>query len=244
MVEQSTEIEAVEQEIVENTFDLGDRRVSSLMTPRIDLDWLDLQDPPETIRKTLIENPDDVFPVCNGGPDHVAGFVRASELFAHILMHNSWDIRPVVREPLFVPAGVKALKLLELFREKRITIAFVIDEYGMLEGIVTLQHVMEELVGEIDETPEPDEATITPREDGSWLVDGLVTLDEFFEYFDLEEDDYSELEHINTVAGLALSRLNHIPKATERFEWQQFQFEVVDMDGNRVDKLLVSRKSG
>lgn len=229
--------EEEEHDLVERVFWLGDQRIASLMTPRHRIAWLDIRDPPEKHRKELIRHRYSHYLVCDGDVDHVLGMVQVMDLLADLLAGKPMDLRAALRRPLFVPESLRALRLLELFRESRIHLAVVIDEYGGVEGLVTLHDVVEEITGELVTNSEP---RVIHREDGSWLVDASITVDEFWEHLGLEERRREERSEYNTLGGLVVAELGRIPQSGDTFEARDLKFEVVDMDGRRVDKVLVT----
>ncbi|MDX1661390.1 MAG: hemolysin family protein [Gemmatimonadota bacterium] len=225
-----------ERDVVERALWLGDTVVNDVMTPRPRIAWLDLEDPTEVHIETLTSHAHSRFPVCEGEIDRIVGMVDVRDLFPRVLAGENLDLPSMIRQPLFVPETAPVLGLLERFRKTGVHLALVVDEYGGIEGLVTLNDVLEEISGDLV----PDAARrATRREDGTWLVDATLTIDEFPEMVDLDVID-EEPEGYATLAGLALDRLDRIPKEGDRFEAMGVGFEVVDMDGRRVDKLLVS----
>ncbi|MGH7493245.1 MAG: hemolysin family protein [bacterium] len=244
MIDQGTQagvFEEAEQNMVEGVFRLADRRVSSLMTSRSDIVWLDLDDSVEEVRSKIAGSGYSRFPICQGSLDNFLGVVRVKDLLARALGGQPLDLRASLRQPLFVHEKMRALKVLELFKESRTHIALVIDEYGEIEGLLTLNDILEAIVGDVPNVGAVLEPQIVEREDGSWLIDGLLTIDEFKQYFDLSELPGDERGDFETVGGFVITSLEHIPSAGESFEWEGFRFEVVDMDGPRVDKILLRR---
>jgi putative hemolysin len=228
--------EEEEQDLVEGIFSLGDLKVSSIMTPRMKMDWLDLEDPPEVNRDKMIKHRHSYFPVCEGGIDDLVGIVNVKDLWARMLESSDMDIRAEVREPLVVPATLRALRLLEKLRETGLRVAIVVDEHGGVEGIVTLNDVLEEITGDLRKTPA---APIVRREDGSWLVEATVKVEDFFEAVELDPRTTPRGDY-TTLGGMLTNELGHIPTEGERVSLWGLRFEVVDMDGWRVDKVLVS----
>jgi putative hemolysin len=226
-----------EHALVERVFWLGDQRVTTLMTPRPRIEWLDALDPPEMHRAELIRHRFSHYLVCEGDVDHVIGMVRGKDLLAELLAGRPLDLRAALRKPLFVPENVRALRLLELFRESRVHMAVVIDEYGGVEGVITLNDVLEEITGDLSARADP---RVTRRDDGSWLVDASVTMEEFWESLGLEDRRGQERPEYRTLAGLVVTELGRIPRPADTFEANGLRFEVMDMDGYRVDKVLVS----
>lgn len=236
MIQQGVEtgvFEASEQGMVEGIFRLGDRRVSSLMTPRTEIVWLNLHDSREENRRKMVESGFSRFPVCDGDLDHVVGLIQAKDILARIFTNEELDLKPIVIDPIYVPESMSASKVLELFRERSLHMAFVIGEHGGLEGLVTTQDILEAIVGE----PEVQEAV--QRKDGSWLLDGMMTVDDVKDQLDVAELP-GEYDRFETLSGFVMAQLGDVPKEGDSFEWGNYRFEVVDMDGLRVDKVMVN----
>lgn len=231
--------EEEEQDIVERALRLDERRVQSIMTPRTQIVWLDVDDTPAEKLRTIIEAGRSRYPVCKGDLDNVLGIVRVRELFAQVVDGGEFDVESATDQPLFVVENMRALRVLELFREHRTHIALVLDEFGAIEGLVTMNDVLEAIVGDVAAVDEHVEPYAVPRDDGSWLLDGLLPIGEFREMFDAPELPLDEQGEYQTLAGFVVTRIGRIPSASDRFEWNGFTFEVVDMDGNRVDKVLM-----
>ncbi|CUA83133.1 Hemolysin or related protein, contains CBS domains [Gulbenkiania indica] len=231
-----------EQELVENIFRLDDRKVASVMTPRKEIVALDIEDTLEENRSLLQESPYSRFPVCKGDMEHVMGILDAKRMLDRMLAGEPVDFTSNLEAPLYVPANVSLMQLLEQFKLSRTHLALVVDEYGELEGLVTMNDVLEAIVGDLPASGVPYDEEIVRRDDGSWLVDGMVTLDRFKEYFDLETLlPGEETGNINTLGGIMMFQLGRVPAVTDRFEWCGFTFEVMDMDKTRVDKIMVTR---
>lgn len=228
--------EPAEHEMIERVFGLGDRRVTALMTPRNRVIWLDVEAPPEKIRETIRTHPEAVYPVCEQELDRVLGIVRAKDLLPELLDSRTPNLRARMRKVLFVPEGVRALRVLKMFRESGIHVAMVIDEFGAVEGLLTLRDVLEEIAGSIES---PREAGIVPRNDGTLLIDGSLNIHDFWEALGREEKKEDGADY-DTVAGLVLAELRRVPKVGEWITLHGLRIEVVDMDGYRIDKLLVS----
>ncbi len=242
LIEQGTEagtFEEAEQDMLNRVFRLGDRRVSALMTPRPDIIWLDLDDSAETNRQIMIDNAHGQFPVCQGELDNVLGIVQVNDLLARCLANQPFDLTAALQRPLYVPESTPGLRILELFKQSGTHIAIVVDEYGVIQGLVTLNDILEEIVGDIPSVDELDEPQAVQRDDGSWLVDGMLSVEEFFELFEIPELPKEQRGNYHTMGGFVVTQLGRIPTATDHFEWQGMRFEVMDMDGNRVDKVLV-----
>lgn len=244
LIEQGTEagtFEEAEQDMVERVFRLGDRRVSALMTPRPDIVWLDLEDSSEENRQKMIDSAYSQFPVCQGGIDNVLGILQVTDLLARSLGGQPLDLTVSLQQPLFVPESTRGLKVLELLKQTTGThIAFVVDEYGVIQGLVTLNDIFEEIVGEVPSADEGEEPQAIRREDGSWLLDGMLPVEEFFELLDIEGLPGEQRGNYHTMGGFVITHLGKIPSSTDYFELGGWRFEVIDMDGNRVDKVLVT----
>jgi putative hemolysin len=241
LIEQGTEagtFEEAEQDMVQRVFRLGDRRVGALMTPRPDIVWLDLEDTIEENRQKILNCSNSRFPVCQGGLDNVLGIVSVSDLLSQSLKDEPLEFTTSLLRPLFVPEGTAGLKVLELFKQSSTHIALVVDEYGVIQGLVTLNDILVELVGDIPSIEDQDEPQAIQREDGSWLLDGMLPVEEFFELFDVELAE-KQPRNYHTMAGFIITHLGRIPQSADYFEWNGLRLEVVDMDGNRVDKVLV-----
>ena len=242
LIEQGTEagtFEAAEQDMVERVFRLGDRPVSALMTPRPDIVWLDLEDSALENRQKMVDSAHSRFPVCQGGLDNVLGVMHVTDLLARSLSGQPLDLTVALRQPVFVPESTRGLKVLELFKQTGTHISLVVDEYGVIQGLVTLNDVLVEIVGDVPSDDELEDPQAVQRDDGSWLLDGMLSVDEFFEIFELKELPVEDRGSYQTLGGFVITRLGRIPAAPEHFEWEGMRFEVIDMDGNRVDKVLV-----
>jgi putative hemolysin len=243
LIEQGTQagmFEEAEQEMVERVFRLGDRRVSAVMTPRTEIVWLDREASALEIRRTITESAHSRFLVADGSLDNVLGVVHAKDLLAHILGEQVVNLEATLQQPLYVPESMRALKVLELFKQSGTHIALVIDEYGGIQGLVTPNDILEAIVGDLPEAGEQVEPLAVQREDGSWLLDGMLPVDEFKDLFDLGELPGEDQGIYQTLAGFVVMQLGRIPAATDYFVWEGLKIEVVDMDGNRVDKVLVT----
>jgi putative hemolysin len=233
------EIQEIEQDIVERVFHLGDRKVGSLMTHRTDLDYLDINDTEEEIKTKIITGLHSIYPVCENNLDKVLGVVRVKELFTSHLLEEPIDLAKYLKDPLYILENNSAYEVLDKFREAKQHHGLVVDEYGSVVGLITLNNILEALVGEIP-VSDQSEFEIVQREDGSWLVDGQIPFYEFVQEFDIQHFDKAKVK-FNTLGGFALSHLRRIPKTGEKFSWRDYEFEIVDMDGNRIDKILVKK---
>lgn len=243
MVEQATKagvLEMAEHDIVKNVFRFGDLRVSAIMTPRSEIVWLDASKPLEENLPRVAASHHSYFPVCQGSQDAVLGMISVKALWACAEAGKKPDLTDALLKPLYVPQSMPGLRLLEVFKQTRRHIALVIDEYGGVQGIVTLIDVLEALVGDIPTAEGPRDEMIVKRQDGSWLLDGLVPVGRFKEIFKLKTLPGEGRNYFHTLGGFVMMHLGRIPSVADRFEWDGYTFEVVDMDGNRVDKVLVT----
>jgi putative hemolysin len=231
--------EEAEREMVERVFRLGDRRVGAVMTPRTKIVWLDRDAPPEEIRQTLTGSAHSRFLVAHESLDNVLGVVHAKDLLAHCLGDQAVNLTTTLQQPLYVPESMAALKVLELFKQSGTHIALVVDEYGGIQGLVTPNDILEAIVGDLPAAGEVAEPLALQREDGSWLLDGMLPVDEFKALFHLGPLPGQDQGVYHTLAGFVIMQLGRIPMAADCFEWEGLKIEVVDMDGNRVDKVLV-----
>lgn len=244
MVEQGTQagvFHTQEQLMVERVFRLGDRNVNSLMTYRPDIVWLDLERPLDENRRLLASSAYSRLPVCRGDLNHIVGVARAKDLLAQYLDNGNIDLQSALQPPVFVPHTQSAFKLMETLRSHRTHIVFAVDEHGNLEGLVTLNDILEALVGDLPAVDESDESYAVQREDGSWLVDGLLAITEFKHLMKLDELPGEDSNDFHTLSGFVMTQLGRIPIVTDHFESAGLRFEVMDMDNHRVDKLLVQR---
>ncbi len=230
------EIQEVEQGIVERVFSLGDRDIASLMTHRKDFEWIDIDDGYEEIIQKIEQGIHYIYPVADKSLDNIAGVVHLKDMFNK----RTGTIRDIVEEPQFLPESSSVYHALEVFKLNKISYALIIDEFGLIIGMVTMNDILESLVGSADEIGEIDnEYKLIKREDNSWLVDGQYPFFDFLSYFELE-DKYQELSY-NTLSGLILDLTGKIPKEGDKIYWEMFCFEIVDMDIARIDKVIASK---
>jgi putative hemolysin len=226
--------EESEQDMVEGVFSLGEQRVYSLMTPRTEIVWLDIEDTIDEIHKKIEENEVSRFPVRQDTLDVILGIVKSRDLLLASLSGQAINLKDLLKPAFYIPETMSAGKALEIFKEKGTEMLLVIDEFGGLQGLLTVHDVIEEIVGQI----EREEPQATQRQDGSWLLDGMLEVDEFKEIFNLpplpHEDEYE------TLSGFVMLSLGRVPQTADQFEWHHLRFEVIDMDGRRVDKVLVT----
>ncbi|RJP54049.1 MAG: HlyC/CorC family transporter [Anaerolineaceae bacterium] len=237
LIDQGTQagvFEESEQDMVEGIFSLGDSRVYSLMTPRTELVWLDVTDSIEEIRQKIAECPYSRFPVREDSLETILGIVKSRDLLVDSLSGKEIDLRALLKPAYFIPETMFASHALELFKEKNTELLLVVDEFGGLQGLLTINDILEEIVGAM----EFEEPQATQRQDGSWLLDGMLEVDEFKELFNFNslphEDEYE------TLSGFVMASLGRMPQAADQFEWSGYRFEVMDMDGRRVDKVQVT----
>ncbi len=237
LIDQGTQagvFEEAEQDMVEGVFSLGEQRVYSLMTPRTEIVWLDIEDTIEEIRDKIAEHEISRFPVRQDTLDVILGIVKARDMLVASLSGEPIKLKQLLKPAFYIPETMSAARALEIFKEKGTEMLLVIDEFGGLQGLLTVNDIIEEIVGEI----ELEEPQATQRQDGSWLLDGMLEVDEFKEIFKLptlpHEDEYE------TLSGFVMLSLGRVPQTADQFEWHGLRFEVIDMDGRRVDKVLVT----
>jgi putative hemolysin len=237
-------IEEIEQEIVQNVFQLGDRKITSLMTNRQEIVYLDLEDDPAENKAKILEHKHSVYPLCNGSVDDVVGLIYSKDFLGKDLDTELLRLDDLKREALFVPENNRAYQVLERFRERRQYVGVIVDEYGGVLGVVTLNDILDVLVGDINDDGGSD-YEIREREDGSHLIDAQLPFEDFLSYFEITitAQNRRDLTGFDTLGGFALHILKDIPQTGESFVWQGYRFEIVDMDKSRIDKIMV-RKLG
>ena len=242
MIEQGTEtgmFEESEQDMVQGVLSLGDLKIGALMTPRPDITWIDINDRIAITRDKIIDSDYSRLPVCEGELDRVLGVIHVADLLSQTLKGEEINLTASLSQPLFIPESTRGLKVLEQFKKFGTHIAMVVDEYGVIQGLVTMHDLFEEIFGDITDFNEvPEEPQIIQREDGSWLLDGMLSIEELLEQFDIPEHAIDRGNY-HTLGGFAIMQLGKIPISGEYFEWRQLRFEIIDMDGKRVDKVLV-----
>jgi putative hemolysin len=238
---ESGALEATEESIVQRVLQLGDQRVAGIMTPRPDIEWIDVDATADELREFLASHNHTTFVVCHGGLDNVLGTVRSADLLPMAMRGTGIDLRALTQEALFVPDSMPAVQLLETYRTSHKHVALVMDEFGAVEGLVTVTDLLEALVGQLPANASEAASSFVQRSDGSWLVDGVASMEEVSARLALEELPPDEVGAYHTLGGFVMARLGRVPKATDRFDWGGLQFEVVDMDGRRIDKVLVQR---
>lgn len=229
------EIEEDERDIIERVFHLGDRSITSLMTHRTDIVWFDINKTVDDVRNEE-ELAFSTYPVCEENVDNIKGLISIKELFKAA---PGTPLSQLAKPALFVPENNKAYQLLEKFKSTKIHTCFIVNEYGTLEGMITLNDILEAIVGDVPDSSQ-EEYEIIEREDGSFLVDAQIQFYNFLSYFNRADWQDVEEQDFDTVAGFVLHELEHIPNTGESFEWRDFKFEVIDMDGQRIDKVMVT----
>ena len=231
--------QAAETAMVQMVFRLGDRRVSAVMTPRTQVEWLDLTDSEDENRRKIRDSAYSRFPVVEGGPQHVVGIVQVKDLHTAALAGRPFDLRAALGAPLFLPNTVTALRALEIFKKSGAPMALVVDEYGDFEGIIPLHDILQSLVGDIADPADADSQAVVRRDDGSWLVDGMITADEVKDLTGLPRLPGEDSDDFQTLGGFLMARINRVPKVGDHISVAGIRFEVVDMDGRRVDRVLI-----
>jgi len=239
MVTEGTEagtIDQAEQDIIERVFHLGDRNITSLMTHRSDIVWFNLDDNEEKMKKTITRERHSFYPICEGDLDQLRGIVSIKDLY---VADDSTLFKELMKPALFIPENNSAYQVLEKFKESRQHSAFIVDEYGTILGMITINDILEAIVGDI---PQPDlqDYGIKRRDDGSFLVDGQIPFYDFLSYFDKADWQSEGEQEFDTLAGFILHELERIPGVGDKMYWRGFGFEIVDMDGHRIDKVLVT----
>ena len=239
---QSGVFEEAEHEMVQRVLRLADRPIKATMTPRTEIDWIDSEAPMEENLSTILEGNHSRFPVGKGSLDDCLGVIRGRAFLAARLAGGPLNLEPLLQPPLYVAENARALAVIEQFKQSGVHIALVTDEYGGIEGLVTLNDLMEAIVGELPSAEDEEDPMVIQREDGSWLLDGALDFGAFMDLVQRPECPEALTGGFHTLGGFAMHRLGRIPRAGERFACEGLQFEIVDMDGNRVDKLLVNRE--
>ncbi|MEY4065036.1 MAG: hypothetical protein RIR26_1244 [Pseudomonadota bacterium] len=244
LVQQSAKtgtFDATEQRMVEGVLDFSAARVGSFMTPRPEIIWLDIDEPAERNRRKIVEARHSHFPVVKGSLDNVVGVIHVKDILSRHLQGQPFDLTLSLEQALFLPESADASRSVDLFRNSATHFAFVVDEYGNIQGVVTLTDILRAIVGDFADTLDGKAASIVARKDGTWLVDGLVTVDTLRQELGIAKLHGQDSGNFHTMAGFILSELGKIPAAADAFERDGMRFEVVDMDGNRVDKVLITR---
>ena len=229
-----------ERDLLKNVLRLADRPIDTLMQPRAEIVWLDLEEPLSEAHRKMAHSPHSRFPVARGGLDNLVGIVQAKDLLAQTLAGETIDIERAMQSALHVPDTTTALRLLEIFKRAPIPTAVIVDEYGEIKGLVTLNDLLEAIVGDIAGADTEGEQRVVRRPDGSWLLDGLLPIGELKELLNIGELPNEDAADYQTLGGMVMHQLGRIPAIADTFDWQKYRFEVVDMDGKRIDRVLVS----
>ena len=237
---ESGEVQAIEQDIVERVFHIGDRKINSLMTHRKLVDFLQVNATKQEVKEFMLQELHTIYPVYNQSYDDIVGVVSLKNIFSH-LEDDDFNLAKIMTNPPFMMEYTTAYKALENFKKSGIHYALVSDEYGVFQGIITLNDILEALVGVASDFYKED-FQLVEREDGTWLVDGHYSLHDFLTYFEL--DDLIQDYEVTTVSGLIMTELSHIPKQGEKLIWQKYELEVIDMDGAKIDKVMVKTLKG
>lgn len=232
---ESGEVQEIEHDIVERVFHIGDRKINSLMTHRQSIVYLSYEDSVEELKAKMLNELHSIYPVCKENMDDVQGVILLKDLFANF-EKGEFNLKSITKTPVYLIEHTSAYKALENFKKSKVHYAFVTDEYGVFQGIITLNDILEALVGDASDFDE-DEYQLIAREDGTWLVDGLYSLHDFLTYFDMDEltNDYE----VTTVSGLIMTEMGKIPTTGEKLFWNKLELEIIDMDGVKIDKVLV-----
>jgi len=229
-------IDEAEQDIIERVFHLGDRNITSLMTHRSDIIWFNLDDNEEKIKQKILQEPHSTYPICDGSIDKIEGVISIKDLYVH---KDSTLFRELMLPALFVPENNSAYQVLEKFKESRLHACFIVDEYGTVQGLITLTDILEAIIGEMPQPDVPD-FELKERIDGSFLIDAQIPFYDFLSHFEKQEWMNEGERDFDTLAGFILYRLERIPKTGDQLDWKGFTIEIVDMDGHRIDKVLVT----
>lgn len=239
LIDQGTQagiFEEAEQDMVEGIFSLGDTRVYSVMTPRTEIVWLDVSDATEEILEKIGGSPYSRFPVRQDSLETIVGIVKSRDLLVTTLSHKEVNLKELAKPAYFIPETMLASRALEVLKKNNAEMLLVVDEFGGVQGLLTINDILEEIVGVM----EGDEPQATQRQDGSWLLDGMIEVDEFKEIFNINELPHED--EYETLSGFIMTSLGRLPQTADHFEWNNLRFEVIDMDGRRVDKVLVTAK--
>lgn len=243
LINQGTEsgvFEETEKDMVDKVFLLNDIRIGALMTPRTQIEWLNADAPSSLLLTTCLESNHSWLPVAKGKIDEVLGVVFVKELLIQHIAGKEFDVTALSRDILYIPKNMRALKALELLKRSGAEIALVADEYGGVSGLITLDDILEEIVGDMPSSDNGEDPDIVQREDGSWLINGMLSIEEFKDLFDLDELPGEDRDHFHTLGGFIVSYLGYIPSPTTLIHWNGLRIEVVDMDRTRVDKVLIT----
>lgn len=241
LIEKGTQfgtLEHNESELLKRIFRFGDRHAYEIMTNRQDVLLININDPIEKIKQQVYENTFSRYPVCDDSPDNIIGIFTIKDFFHKLNTEINFSIRDILSQPLFIPDNLTGVTIFEKFRDAKTYVAVVIDEYGSFEGIITLHDLIENIFGDLPDKHEAEEIAIYKRDDGSMLIDGSILIDELKEQLQIS---FTDEENFSTLGGFMMYQLNRIPKIGDKFEYESYSFEIVDMDAKRVDKVLVQK---
>lgn len=244
IVEQSTQagvLEEAEQQMINRIFRMGDMQIASIMTPRKKITWLNIKDEIQENIKKINECHHSHYPIADGDLENILGVARSKDLLAKAMENPDLLLKEVLIEPIYVPETMKVLTLLESFKKNGFHMAFILNEYGGFEGVVTLFDILESVFGEVSSIAEPEERKVVKREDGSMLVDGMVTIEELKELLSVKTLPEEEESEFRTLAGFAISIFGKLPEIGDKFTAEGYEFEVMDLDGKRIDRFLISK---
>lgn len=234
-------LEEAEEDIINQIFLLGDKKARDIMTPQSEIEWLDSEANKTSILETIHHSRHSHYPVFHDVKENILGFIHVKDILEHWTSKKGGEFKDYIQKPLFILETTKALAVLELFRKHNTHIALIVDEYGSIEGLVTVNDIFEAIVGEVPDIDEANDPHVTRRDKNSWFVDGILSVDEFKDRFDIQTMWREDDEEYQSVGGFVMNYLDTIPKPGDTFAWNGFRYEVVDMDGNRVDKVLVTK---
>ena len=241
LIEKGTQfgtLEHNESELLKRIFRFGDRRAYDIMTNRQDVVLININDPIEKIKQQVYENTFSRYPVCDDSPDNIIGIFTIKDFFHKLNTDSNFSLKDILSQPLFIPDNLTGVTIFEKFRDAKTYVAVVIDEYGSFEGIITLHDLIENIFGDLPDKHEAEEVAIFKRDDGSMLIEGSILIDELKEQLQIS---FNDEENFSTLGGFMMYQLNRIPKIGDKFEYESYLFEIVDMDGKRVDKVLVTQ---
>lgn len=230
-------IEEAEQEIIERVFHLGDRNITSLMTHRSDIVWFDVNDNEENIREKIISDPHSIYPICDGDIDNLKGVVSLKDIY---VSPDRTLFKEFMKPALFVPDNNTAYQVMEKFKESKIHSCFIVDEYGSIRGMITLNDILEAILGDMPQPDDTEDYEIVKRDDGTYLIDAQIPFYDFLSRFEKTDWLTEEEQEFDTLAGCILNEIERIPQTGDKIEWREFIFEIIDMDGHRIDKVLVT----
>ena len=238
------EFEKTEEDIIKRVFDLDNRRINTLMTPKTEVIWLDINDSKGDLLTKIFESRRSILPVSEGYLDNFLGVIQVKDLIKTCSEGDEIDLKKYLKDPLIVPENSYALNVLKLFKQsaENVHMAIVVDEYGDIEGLITLYDILEAIVGDLPAEDELEESKAIKRSDGSWLIDGSINIDDFKSIFDIKKLPEEETITYQTLAGFIMTYLGKIPTSGDKFQWNNLKFEIMDMDGYHIDKVLVSPK--